>query len=237
MFLYGSQLSKKIFNDFRNPKDIDWVTNDIEEYNIAIKNKKIGEEIEFIPCSPNREMTADELYTLKFSHAIYDIHWQKTMSDIRFFQKKGCKIDYDYLIKLREFWKNKHSSKRCEFTNIEIFFNDNVNREIQHDELHMILKNPPSYTYIVDGVIPDKEKFDKLEDEIKDNICFEEAYVIAFERFCKNFPPRTSYNKAQQALVTRLHPIWLADYVIENWNKKFWTIKDNYYDIFKTRIN
>ena len=38
MFLYGSQLSKKLFKDFRNPNDTDWVTNDINEYQNALKS-------------------------------------------------------------------------------------------------------------------------------------------------------------------------------------------------------
>lgn len=92
MFLYGSQLTKKLFPDFRNPKDIDYVTNDLVEYNYQISKISKGTELHYIPCTPNREMTADELYTLKVSHAIYDIHWQKTMSDIRFLQIRGCKL-------------------------------------------------------------------------------------------------------------------------------------------------
>jgi hypothetical protein len=239
MFIYGSQLVKKLFPDFREPKDIDYVTNDLIEYQNQISQIPSGTELHWIPCTPNREMTADELYTLKVSHAIYDIHWQKTMSDIRFFQIKNCQIIPELLTELRKHWEVVHKNKnRCDF-NVEddMFFEDNVKRQIPHDDLHKIINSNPSYQLVVEGVKPIKEKFDNLSILDKNNICFEEAYVIAIERFYSKLPHRTAYNKAQQALVTRLHPIWLADWIILNWNNFFWTPKIDYYEIYETRIN
>lgn len=240
MYLFGSQLAKKLFPDFRNPKDTDWVTNNFVEYYNSISQKTKENEIYLIPCSPNREMTADELYTLKVSHAIYDINWTKTMSDIRFFQIKGCKIIKPFLIDLRTHWENIHKLKQ-QRTNFDIeediFFKDNVKRNIDHDELHKVFNINPSYKTVVDGVKPIESKFFRLSDQIKDDICFEEAWVIAIERFYDKFPYMKAYNMAQQALVTRLHPIWIADYIIENWNNKFWTNKTNYYDVYEESIN
>jgi hypothetical protein len=236
MYIFGSRLIKKIFPEFREPKDHDWVTNDITEFNSKVSTKDI--EYYYITCTPNREMTADEIYTLKVSHAIYNIHWQKTMSDIRFLQIKGCKIIPEFLEDLRKHWSKVHNKKRCDFNKDgNTFFNDNVKREIEHDELHKLINPNPSYKLIVDGVKPDKYKFDKLQDWQKDDICFEEAYVIAIERFCDKLPPKKSYNMAQQILVTRLHPVWLADWVIQNWNKTFWITKNNYYETYKTIID
>ena len=48
MYLFGSHLIKKYFNDFRVPNDIDWVTNDISE----LKKSTKDEEYYFIPFSP-----------------------------------------------------------------------------------------------------------------------------------------------------------------------------------------
>jgi hypothetical protein len=238
MFQYGSQLTKRLFPNFREPKDIDFVTNDINEYNSNISKIPKGTELHYIPCTPNREMTADELYTLKFSHAIYDIHWQKTMSDIRFFQLRGCKIIPQFLSELRIHWETKHINKRCNFEKGEKdFFKDNVSRQVPHDDLHKIFNQTPSYTHVVEGVKPIKEKFDIQPINIKDGICWEEAWVISIERYYGKLPYRTAYNRAQQDLITRLHPIWIADYIIENWSKTFWTAKNNYYDIYETRIN
>ena len=72
---------------------------------------------------------------------------------------------------------------------------------------------------------------------LKKAVCLEEAYVLATERYCDRSPYRQAYHKAQQDLVTRLHPIWLADYVIENWNNEFWITKNNYYEIYKERTS
>ena len=84
MHLFGSHLIKKYFDDFRTPNDIDWVTNDESEMKKSIIGK---EEYYYMPFSPDREMTADEIYTLKVSHAIYDIHWKKTMSSCTWIKK------------------------------------------------------------------------------------------------------------------------------------------------------
>jgi hypothetical protein len=239
MFIYGSQLVKRLFPDFREPKDIDYVTNDLTEYQNQISQIPSGTELHCIPCSPNREMTADELYTLKVSHAIYDIHWQKTMSDIRFFQMKGCKIIPQFLSELRDHWSLVHKNKkRCDFeVEEEMFFKDNVKRTISHDDLHHIINPNPKYQLIVDGVKPNKDKFDSLSLLDKNDVCLEEAYVISIERFYGKLPFRTAYNKAQQSLVTRLHPIWLADWVILNWKDYFWTPKIDYYEIYETAVN
>ena len=235
MYIFGSNLIKKYFSDFREPNDKDWVTNDIAEFNAVTSTRE--NEVYYIPCTPSREMSPDEIYTLKVSHAIYDIHWEKTMSDIRFLQLKGCNIIPEFFKELREFWQIKHSNKRCDFSVKEdSFFNDNVSRKIPHDELHLIFNSNPSYKLIVDGIVPNENKFLYLSDGLKENVVLEEAFVISIERYIDNFPFRTAYKRAQRDLITRLHPIWLSDYIILNWNK-FYTIKFNYYEYYNERRN
>jgi len=222
MYLFGSHLIKKYFDDFRKPNDIDWVTNDESE----IKKSIVGEEeYYYIPFSPDREMTPDEIYTVKVSHAIYDIHWKKTMSDIRFLQIKGCKVIPDFLTKLREYWVTIHGDQKR--TDFEVkpgkFFEDKVRRKINHDDMHQLLNPNPTYKKIINGeeVTPIPEKFLSLSDNDKKELMFEEAFVIAIERF-SNRPDKVAYHFSQQALVTRLHPVWLADFIILNWNKHYW---------------
>lgn len=219
MYIFGSKLIKKIFPDFREPNDEDWVTNIESEMKESIIGKK---EYYYIPFTPDREMTADEIYTVKVSHAIYDIKWQKTMTDIRFLQIKGCQVIPEFLTKLREFWIKVHGvQKRVDFDiESDKLFKDNVKREIPHDDLHLMLNPNPTYLKMVDGIKPNKEKFTILAEEEKKELLFEESFVIAIERFASS--DRLSYKKAQQILVTRLHPIWLADFIILNWNKWYW---------------
>ena len=222
MYLFGSHLIKKYFDDFRKTNDIDWVTNDESE----IKKSIVGEEeYYYIPFSPDREMTPDEIYTVKVSHAIYDIHWKKTMSDIRFLQIKGCKVIPDFLTKLREYWVTIHGDQKR--TDFEVkpgkLFEDKVRRKINHDDMHQLLNPNPTYKKIINGeeVTPIPEKFLSLSDNDKKELMFEEAFVIAIERF-SNRPDKVAYHFSQQALVTRLHPVWLADFIILNWNKHYW---------------
>jgi hypothetical protein len=228
MYLFGSKLIRNYFSDFRKTNDTDWVTNDQNE---MLKSIVGEEEYYFIPCTPDREMSPDEIYTVKVSHAIYDIKWQKTMGDIRFLQMKGCKIIPEFLMQLREHWKTIHKSRRTDFdVESDQFFNDKVKREIEHDELHKLINPTPTYTSIVDGVIPSIDKYNKLSDSDKIELLFEEAFVISCERYNQH-PDKYSYFLAQKDLVTRLHPLWMADIVIENWNKNYWNCsKSKYYE-------
>ena len=187
MYIFGSHLIKKYFPDFREPKDIDWVTNDIKKLNNSIVGK---EEYYFIQFSPDREMTPDEIYTIKVSHAIYDIHWKKTMSDIRFLQIKGCKIVPDLLLQLREHWVEIHGvQKRTDFE-VEPgeFFEDRLNRRFNHDDLHKMINPTPTYLKIVEGVTPMSDKFYNLtEDERKEvlfgreNLVLENDFIIKYK--------------------------------------------------------
>jgi hypothetical protein len=227
-----------MFSDFREPKDIDWVTNDVTK----LKKSIIGqEEYYFIPNTPDREMTADEIYTLKVSHAIYDINWKKTMSDIRFLQMKGCKLIPDFLTQLRTYWETVHGvQKRTDF---EVkpgqFFDDRVKRKLNHDDLHKMLNPVPTYLkMIVNDVNPSPERFfNDLTDDERKEVLYEEAFVIAMERL-GHLPTRAAYNSAQQNLVTRLHPVWLADFIIEHWNDYYWNATNSkFYEQYKTIKN
>jgi hypothetical protein len=234
MHLFGSHLIKKLFSDFREPKDIDWVTNDITKLKKSIVGK---EEYYFIPNTPDREMTADEIYTLKVSHAIYDINWKKTMSDIRFLQMKGCKVIPSFLTQLREHWVSVHGEQHR--TDFEVkpgkFFDDRVKRKVNHDDLHKMLNPIPTYLkMIVNDLNPSPEKFYDLTEDERKEVLYEEAFVIAMERL-GHLPTRAAYNSAQQSLVTKLHPVWLADFIIENWNNYYWNATNSkFYEQYKT---
>lgn len=224
--LFGSSLIKKYYPEFREPKDTDYLVDDINNYPASTK------EVEYyhIPMLPtHRELTPDEIYTLKVSHSIRDIHWSKTIGDIRFLQRKECVLIPSLLEELREHWNQVHGiQKRTDFNvGLNSFFVDNVKRVIPHDELHIELNTTPSYLEFVDNDLkPNKDKFFSLTEKKQFDIVFEEAFVIALERFSYE-PPRLSYHKAQQILVTRLIEEWLADFTVMNWNKCFWNASNS----------
>lgn len=236
MYLFGSQLIKKLFPDFREPRDLDFVTGGSKDTELPIELAH-GTPCEryYIPCSPDREMTANEIYTVKVSHAIYSINWQKHMADIRFLQLKGCVICPDLLLNLRYFWNKVHTDQkysRFDFSAKEDIFDDKLGRKEPHDNLHLLFSAELNFPKFSDGAIPNQEKWNNLPPELKNTICIEEAYVIALERFYRKLPPKLAYHKAQQLLITQLHPIFIADWTIQNW-KDIYTPERDYYGIYE----
>ena len=233
MILFGSHIIKQTYDDFRTPNDRDWYTTD-PTVTLPVSNPK--DEYYLMECMPDREPTMDEMLTLKVSHAIYDIKWQKTMSDIRFLQIKGHKTIPELLSNLREHWKKVHGKQHR--TDFEVepgkFFEDRVKRKTDHDELHRLINPSPTYLGMIEnGVTPNEELFRNMPDVDRTEVLFEEAFVLAIERF-SNLPDMTAYNRAQNLLVTTLHPTWLADEVIKNWNRNYWTpSKSRFYEKYK----
>ncbi|HNC56667.1 MAG TPA: hypothetical protein PLP33_14550 [Leptospiraceae bacterium] len=236
MQLFGSRLIKNIFPDFRNPKDLDFFSVGRMDNDFPSQFNNIKEcEVYTIPLLPCRELTANEIYTVKVSHAIYNIHWPKHMSDIRFLQLKGCSVDEPLLHDLRRFWKTVHTDdkyKRFDFSNKENIFDDKLSRKEPHDRLHLLFSTELNFPKFSDGAIPNEQKWNLLSPEMKHIICVEEAYVVALERFYGSLPPKMAYHKAQQLLITKLHPVFIADWAIQNW-KTIYTPERDYYDIYE----
>lgn len=248
IYLFGSKLINTLIgnNKFRPCNDTDYVTNDLNEY-LELKSKKTFSnriEYHYIPFSPNRLMTLDEIYTVKCSHATRNIHWKKTMSDIRYLQTYyNCKLIESFHNELKSYWNEVHGINiRTSFDEqtTNTFFNDNVIRRIPHDVLHTYVipdGATPAYKLIVDNVIPDIHKYYNLLIEDRIRILTEEAYVLAIERYNMDFSNFSIYNEyinAQLALITRLHPEWLAEEAIKTW-KHIFKPKYNYKDEFHKR--
>lgn len=231
--LFGSSRIKQLFPDFREPNDADYYF--VEGGNPEIGNIPKPYELYYLPNAPNRAMTADEIYTLKVSHAIYNIQWRKHMSDIRFLQMKGCKVIPEFLEELREFWSKIHHDQkysRFDFTAKENIFDDKLGRKQPHDELHLMFSDELDFPKFSDGEIPNENKWNKLSHELKKKICVEEAYVIALERYLNDFTYQRGYVAAQQLLITRLHPVFIADWAIQNWNE-IYKAEINFYERYR----
>jgi hypothetical protein len=178
----------------------------------------------------------DILYTLKFSHAIYNIHWDKTIHDIRFFQSKGCKLIPELLEILRKDWEIKHGAKKLSLNmKSNEFFNEYVYRRYPHDLLHKFVAHEeiPMYQKCLKDeqeILIDKEKFFKLSYEQQINMFREEIYVQALERYILVDKPLNiivAYNRALKDVVTRLTKGWASDFILTNieeyvtFNKQF----------------
>lgn len=242
MILTGSRAIISHFPDFkRECKDFDYITD------VIPTKKEKNTEYHIIPIlydlyASNLVLPPDVIYTLKCSHISHDIKWDKHIYDIQFLKSKGCKIDKKLFYNLYSFWNTYHKEiRRPDFNmNNSEFFSDKVERLYHHDDLHEIIK----YT---DSPLFNLIKIDKSKAEIDENIFSntdfetqlkivrEESYVIALERFL--IPkvisnPISAYSRALKSLITRLSPIWLVLFIVDNYT----TLSKpdiEYYKIFK----
>jgi len=166
--IYGSVAAKHWFSDFREPKDLDYIckdnsqrTRDIEYHWADSFQYVIDNNVD------PKYVDADFLYTIKFSHAAWDVRWTKTMKDIRFFKDKGCRIDWQLYSMLLKDWAVIHGKKKVNLNkeNKE-FFNKNITRVYDHDWLHGFLafNEEPMHTRIrkTEKPLCYKDLWDKL---------------------------------------------------------------------------
>lgn len=240
MIVYGSYAMKFWFPEFRTPKDIDIVQLDSEDYNNdlieRLKKENLPIEIKeaafFYPLedkTQNNILSPEGMLTVRMSHAMYDIHWEKAIEDIIFLQRKGVNYDLESLKILRKGWKKVHKGFREKMNmNVppEIFFNSNVKRYYNHDELHELIKidKIPAFQKILKDditVAVSRKKFENLNFDEKIHTVLEEVCVLACERhFDKSV--KTAYKHALKDFVTRMTSGWYNIFVLENidyfWN-------------------
>jgi hypothetical protein len=230
----GSTAIKHYYPDFpREPKDVD----------IAVleKQKRNG-ETEYLEnpiilkYQGNGYLKPDLILSLKISHLFWDINWDKHLYDVQFLLGKGCKYDLDLICELRYFWDSflpKIRRSRLESSK-ETFFTNNVNDNVeQHDYLHTLLEDVPTYTKLLkEGceVELDENKWHNLSFEEKCNVVFEETAVMAFERY-KTTDYRVAYKRQLKDNIIKHFPFYIAIFTIENY-KNLEKPKYN----FKTKI-
>lgn len=165
------------------------------------------------------------LYALKLSHSFWDIHWEKTVHDILFFQENKIPLNDELTKRLIEYWKPIHKEKRVNLNKkTEEFFKDAVKREISHDELHELIKygDAPWYSKLLkypDRPLLDEEKFNSNPLKERLELAREEITVLAIERFIlpKKIQNYTaSYNSALKIVVTQLTKGWFPYFIMKN---------------------
>lgn len=253
--LVGSAATKQHFPNFREPKDVDY-WYDGEEHVTKIVNGK-RHEYKSVKVHNNLEqvfelyyhlygkdvMPVNMLYTIKVSHAFWNIHWEKTMNDIRFFQDNGAELNGSSFDLLYKAWEEIHGKKRAYLgKSNEDFFKDNVRRTYVHDDIHQVMAYNDAPLYLSCKKDPDiamlsKQIFDSWRYERKLQLCREEIYVTALERFI--IPSTTdnanrAYKMACRQLVTSMSKGWFPKFIVENWFVLHQMDKD-YVSIFRSR--
>lgn len=217
------------------PKDLDIWTDDESELIDKTDSHLIPREIiQLVPRlvergGMKRWATPDAIYTIKMSHAEYQIKWQKTKLDILWLKAKGCKLIPELYEALKVHWVTVHGSK--EFLSLnktkDDFFNDNVTYVYPHDDLHELVAYPnrPIYERCLKDnqeVLIDKNKFFAMPFEDQVRMFREEISVIAAERWMINptWKGKISWYRAYilslEKTVTRLTKGWASEFILMN---------------------
>lgn len=230
--LIGSVAAKHWWPEFRAPKDIDLLTpvtftgSNSQLCVVETSWHKAADAI----LEANFDSTfldPDLLYTLKVSHAEWDIKWDKTMADIEFMRRKGCKLVVPIYKLLIEVWKEVHGRKRVNMAqSMSTFFNDAVKREHDHEYLHELVAfydRPLHESLRPDHGTAwcDKEKFFALSPDDQDKVVLEETLATAIERGrltskSKQSEKLIAVSQATKKLITSMTTGWFALYLIIN---------------------
>jgi len=239
--IIGSVATKFWFDDFRTPiNDIDilyvgkvnpqmpsYLRNEFNALRIEYQTHSSAEYI-LSRKEHGLYMLPDELFTLKVSHAHWDIKHTKTLHDINFLKNKGCKLDGVMYQRLINTWEETHGSKKQVNLNqtVDKFFDDGVKRVYPHEYLHECVKfnDKPMHEYIrknPNSVYCSDDLFFKLPLEQQMECALEEILVTAIERkhLTASMQPstlRAAVIDAHKLLCTSMTKGWFARFLILN---------------------
>jgi hypothetical protein len=232
--LIGSKAIKHHFPDFpREPNDVDFFSpHNREQLELPNATKRVETfwHEDLAKWGWKDIATPDELYTIKVSHAFWELKngsWSKHMMDILFLQSKGATLIPELYKILYKIWEDTHGKKKVNLeADPETFFNDKiVKRVYDHDSIHesVAYYDRPLFERILrddSDVAVDKSKWDAMDHEDKLKMVREEIYATALER--KLVPsdytssPGAAYNWTLQKTITSLTKGWFALFVVEN---------------------
>lgn len=177
------------------------------------------------------------LYTLKVSHSFWPHMWEKTMSDIAFFQFKGVKLDEEVYTILYKAWEEVFGPKKAFLAeDNEFFFKSTVKRRYIHDDIHaaVAFNDEPMYMKIKTDkskAMVSRRMFEALSYEAQIQTCLEEIYVVALERYLipQNFRMHAKVARlyAAKDLITSMTKGWFPKKIVENWTTIHVNNRDN----------
>lgn len=240
--LIGSNLLKYWFPDEykRTPKDIDYL---VEDASIFPKEKGVEYMenpvlLDYIRWTGGLDESAYK--SLKMSHIFWDTGWSKHIYDIQFMNDMNIKYNRELFYDLFGYWWEFHGAiHRSDLDmSADQFFNNASDLTYDHDQLHLILKDPPTYTKVLkDGaeVDVDEDKFLALSFEEKCDLVREEVYVMAYERKGKR-DWYQAYTWMLKKFIQLHAPLWESVFILENYTELSKpTI--NYFKVLENGIN
>ncbi len=230
--IFGSVAMKHWFPDFREPKDLD----------IISQEPKMSEEVQhywFPTCEYFLKHNKDDkyldpkfIYCCKAATLGWNIHWNKTANDVLFFQKRGFKLDLDLYKKLVVDFTAIHGKKWATLKDkdSDSFFKDAVTRKYVHDSIHLAVSyyDKPIYERVLKdekSVVCDKNKFDNLDFSDKIKMVKEEIFVTALERYIIpqdfKYSVKLAYWRSLKKLTTTMSSGWFKYFIVSNFIELF----------------
>jgi hypothetical protein len=232
MILIGSKAYHHHDKSFREGKDTDYLVfeprNSTKEVEYHYHPDFVTHRRTLYNWVVDHIATPSFLYTLKVSHSFWDVHWQKTISDIRYMKRHGCVLIPELYDVFYPIWEQVHGKKPVNL-NVpnEEFFTPIVDRVIPHDELHEMFKtgDVPKYKLLKKDpskALISREMFFAQPYEEQLNTVREEMCVLAAERYL--IPalvpsPGQAVRLALKLLVTSASKGWFPLFIVDNWDK------------------
>lgn len=236
--LIGSRRILQLFPDFyRQSKDIDFafIGETYREDNTEYLNNPVL--INYLKENNLLECDLNILYTLKCSHLIRNVAWNKHYNDIKWMKRKGAKLIYSLFIDLANQWLNFFSIKRSNLSlEDKEFFNNALKTGVDHDYLHTLIENPPTYLKVLKegkSVEPCEIKFNLLSFDDKIKLVKEEVMVMAWERYRED-PYQIAYTKMLKKFIKDHAPLFEVAFILENYDSvckidfNYISVIDNY---------
>lgn len=223
--IIGSTALKEYFPMFRSPKDLDILSSEDKEFSSLRTEDGI---VEIIPApkwwNHTKFASPQDILNLKASHIFWTPRLKKKhINDIEFLLRQGYQINDDIFYKLYDHWESIYGERSQSNQNMSVddFFNDLLNREIHHDQVHLWINSNPVYKKILsnDGSVNIcEDKFFLLKDEEKLDVVREEVYVLSFERWRSESTtsPGLTYRNNLIYFIGHLAPTWLSLFAMKN---------------------
>lgn len=234
----GSVAAKHWFTDWREPKDVDAFT-DREQIDVSmitdcdLKGDFFWDERLRDPIHTGGVATPDELYTIKHSHAYWELKnssWGKHMTDLLDLKRRGAKLIPEWHDVLYKVWEDLHGKKQVDLTQeSDEFFTDAEKRIYDHDSIHhSVAYTPGKPIYdecLKDGksVQMDMAKVWAMPHERIVQMFREEIYVTALERLVipndYKCSPGAAYQWALRRTITSLTKGKSAQFIVSHFDE------------------
>lgn len=226
--IVGSTAARLHIPAWRAPKDYDLFCDRLHVYKADIF---WDERLRQWWGEDERYATLDELYTIKLSHAYWELEngsWLKHMTDLWQLKMNGAMNIPQLHTLLYDVWQDRYGKKTVDLNMDKAdFFDDVVPRKWDHDSVHYSVAygDHPVYESVLkegEEVAVDMARIKMLPFEQQVRLFREEVYATALERrvIPKNYicSPMAEYSWALRRTITRLTKGWSARFIADNYD-------------------